>query len=433
MADDEAAGQADGDATQVGYKWGDDILPKRKVWLEGRLQAWKSEADHGKKRGPFAGDSLNGADVYWLAARSLAASADEAAIADWKTSEKTLSTFHGVPELHLEGALLGGADLQAVDLEGAHLEGADLHGAHLQGRRYMGTDKDKVDLEFIRRAMKRRDSEVEVPDVFPPADLHRAFFDRATQFQDATLGNADLGYVAVADTRWGEVNLAVVDWPESPILGDEVAAQKWKPTPFQPDPNDKRPVRQQRRDWSSKRQAKRLGLYRAAARAYRQLATVLRTQGMNDEADRFAYRANLLQRAVFVRQRAWGRAFFSGLLDLVAGYGYRPRRSVVTYALTITIFAVLDWCVTNDVSLTHGLFTHAITLLGMTPPPASHEHLQGYEAVVVSMTSFHGRGFFQPIQSPGDRVAILAALEAAVGLLIEITFIATFTQRFFAR
>ena len=49
------------------------------------------------------------------------------------------------------------------------------------------------------------------------------------------------------------------------------------------------------------------------------------------------------------------------------------------------------------------------------------------------MLSFRGRGFFQPTQSPGDKVTILAAIEAAIGLLLEITFIATFTQRFFAR
>ena len=53
-------------------------------------------------------------------------------------------------------------------------------------------------------------------------------------------------------------------------------------------------------------------------------------------------------------------------------------------------------------------------------------------AVVVSMTSFHGRGFFRPVQSPGDKVAILAASEAFFGLLLEIDLIATFTQRFFA-
>jgi hypothetical protein len=35
--------------------------------------------------------------------------------------------------------------------------------------------------------------------------------------------------------------------------------------------------------------------------------------------------------------------------------------------------------------------------------------------------------------SLGDTLAPLAAGEAIIGLLIEITFIATFTQRFFAR
>jgi hypothetical protein len=49
------------------------------------------------------------------------------------------------------------------------------------------------------------------------------------------------------------------------------------------------------------------------------------------------------------------------------------------------------------------------------------------------MTAFHGRGLF-----PGgglaldDPITILAAVEAILGLFIEITFIATFTQRFFS-
>jgi hypothetical protein len=126
-------------------------------------------------------------------------------------------------------------------------------------------------------------------------------------------------------------------------------------------------------------------------------------------------------------------AFWSWFLNLVSGYGYKPLRSLYTYLLTIAIFAILFWCVTNGVSLTFGWFTTVITWFGMSPPPPSTEHLQGYEAVVVSMTSFHGRGFFQPVQSPGDKVAILAAVEAFFGLLLEIVLIATFTQRFFAR
>ena len=57
-------------------------------------------------------------------------------------------------------------------------------------------------------------------------------------------------------------------------------------------------------------------------------------------------------------------------------------------------------------------------------------------ALVFSVTSFHGRGFF-PGGSPGhsitldDPLTVLAASEAIVGLLIEISFIATFTQRYF--
>ena len=60
-------------------------------------------------------------------------------------------------------------------------------------------------------------------------------------------------------------------------------------------------------------------------------------------------------------------------------------------------------------------------------------HLAWNEAIVISMTAFHGRGFFQPVQSLGDPIAILASIEAVFGLLIEISFIATFTQRFFGR
>jgi hypothetical protein len=41
---------------------------------------------------------------------------------------------------------------------------------------------------------------------------------------------------------------------------------------------------------------------------------------------------------------------------------------------------------------------------------------------VLSINAFHGRSFFQPVQSLGDPVAILAAAEAIIGLLITISF-----------
>ena len=75
-------------------------------------------------------------------------------------------------------------------------------------------------------------------------------------------------------------------------------------------------------------------------------------------------------------------------------------------------------------------FATAYYLLGHMVGPA----LSPLGAFVFSMTSFHGRGFF-----PGNNIAlddpltVLAALEALVGLIIEVTFIATLTQRFFNR
>ena len=151
----------------------------------------------------------------------------------------------------------------------------------------------------------------------------------------------------------------------------------------------------------------------------RQVATVLRDQGLDEDADRLAYRAKVLQRHVLLRQLHWGRTFGSWLLDLISGYGYKPLRSIVTYLVVIASFAAAYFALTN--------FT-------LTPFLPSHSSpLAWYEAIVLSISSFHGRGLFPSGLSLGDPVAILAAFEAIIGLLIEITFIATFTQRFFAR
>lgn len=220
----------------------------------------------------------------------------------------------------------------------------------------------------------------------------------------------------LADVDWGSANLSVIDWQQIETLGDEYAAsQRWSSG-------------KARKSWIQRRAD-----YNAAMRAYRQLAKELQQRGMSASADTYFYRGHLMERQVVLREFQPLHYAGSWLLDMIAGYGYKPMRSIVVYAATILSFAVLYWCVTNDVSITHGLFTQAILQLGMTPPSVPTYHLQGYEAVVVSMTSFHGRGFFQPAASPGDKVAILSAMEAAVGLLIEIVFIATFTQRFFAR
>jgi uncharacterized protein YjbI with pentapeptide repeats len=215
------------------------------------------------------------------------------------------------------------------------------------------------------------------------ADLREAFCDTSTDIAEANLGDSHHGSVSVADVRWGDMNLAVMDWSSIRTLGDESRAETLKGLTSQ----------------------------RTAVRANQQLATTLRAQGLSDEADRFAYRAQVLQRRVLRQRHRWLRYLGSCLLDLVAGYGYKPLRSFLAYILIICAFA--------------GLY--------LLNARFAAPHLSWDEALVLSISSFHGRGFFSSGISLGDTLARLAAGEAIIGLLIEITFIATFTQRFFAR
>ena len=112
---------------------------------------------------------------------------------------------------------------------------------------------------------------------------------------------------------------------------------------------------------------------------------------------------------------------FSWFLALLAGYGYHPGRSVFWYLATIVGFGYLYFQATHGLPIGPLHFAQASDI----------QALQPNEALILSVSSFHGRGFFQPIKSLGDPVAGLAAIEAVIGLLIEISFIATFTQRFF--
>lgn len=97
---------------------------------------------------------------------------------------------------------------------------------------------------------------------------------------------------------------------------------------------------------------------------------------------------------------------------MLAGYGYRTGRSVIAYLLII------------------GSFVFLYTALGhLSPFP---------DSFVFSLASFHGRGFFPNFESQNQLplshpLVELAAIEAVIGLIIEISFIATFTQRYFGK
>ncbi|GCE29212.1 hypothetical protein KDA_46960 [Dictyobacter alpinus] len=205
----------------------------------------------------------------------------------------------------------------------------------------------------------------------------------------------------VADTIWENVNLAVVKWSQVKKLRDEYDALQGK------------------LNGQVKDRAIRLDEHEKAVRANRQLALALQAQGLNEHATRFAYHAQRLQRRVFwlqmiqqrVKLRQRGQALsswlFSWFLFLIAGYGYRPERSFLAYLFIIVFFTV---------------FYHQLG-----------PQLLWNEAFVISMTAFHGRGFFPSTFSPGDPLALASALEAFIGLIIEVTLIATITQRFFGK
>lgn len=286
----------------------------------------------------------------------------------------------------LDGAHFSDAHLEEANLWNASLRGADFSNAHLENAKLVGTNLERTN--FYRAHLEE-------------ADLAAAVLSDEKQVGPQ-----------LADVYWDRANLAVVEWSQVKILGEEWAAYQ----KHDPDGTPDELLRGTRNA--------RLNRYERAVRANRQLSIVLQAQGLNEDSARFAYRAQVLQKTAFrykilisgisfkQRVQTFGAWLFSWFLFLIAGYGYRPSRSFLAYFLVISGFAT------------------AYYLLGHAVGPS----LSPLGAFVFSMTSFHGRGFFPGKNiSLDDPLTVLAAFEALVGLIIEVTFIATLTQRFFNR
>ncbi len=412
-------------ALEQAWRTEPEIDSKRQRYLE-ELIVTRSE----ERLYPLEGIDLNRTDVEWM----IATQVDERGI-DLRGASLRNAQLQGLPlqranfdkahlegadlgksylegaivaEAHLEGAnlnnaYLGGANLFKAHLEGskinkaclkeallfnAHLEGATLYGTHMEKSYLVAAHLEKADLtETHLEGANLRAAHLE------GSDLKCAFFNSETDLRDIILSNKEFGSASLAGVHWGDVDLSVVDWTQIKVLGDERQAKKRKTE-----------------EGMLKGIKFRLTDYRTAVRANRQLAVALRNQGLNEEADHFAYRASKLQRVVLRRQRKFGSYLFFGFLDLIAGYGYRPWRSILWYLIVICGFAT-----------TYFVFGH----LPLLP-----------DAFVFSLMSFHGRGFFPSLSSETNLhnpLVILAAAEAVIGLFIEISFIATFTQRFFGK
>src|SRR6266487_938832 len=358
---------------------------------------------------------------------------------------------------HLEGARLSGAHLEEAYFSGAFLNGASLYQAHLEEAILNGAHLESADLS---------EAFLEGADL-SWAKLKNANLSRA-QLQGANLRWADLEGVnfsrAVlndqkgigpfcADAQWGTTNLALIVWTSIAVLGDEYRARR----KYEYFSTQKKSI------------SKRLEEYEIAIRANRQVSVALQTQGLNEHASRFAYRAQVLQQELIWMQLgcgnwiqkmiemiqgtaqwkglmrlSWWRklslltwklerssiwkwwfgsqkwlykrfrrlrnqmrklaAFlFSFFFGLLAGYGYRPGRTIIWYLTVILGFTIID---------------------------TQYGHLRFFpDALVFSIMSFHGRGFSPSLNdqlSLHNALVVSAALEAIVGLIIEFSFIATF-------
>jgi len=336
---------------------------------------WLDEHEHERK-----GLDLRGADLRQVDLSLLPLARLRGGLAWDEHSDHTTEEQYSMAAVHLEGANLYGAHLEGVRLNSAYLEGANLGYAHLERADLIKIHLEGANLEGA---------------FLTDADLGYAHLAGANlsggrlgggYMRNVILSDEKRGGPRLVDIRWGDINLAVVKWAQVKILGDEYEA------------------RQKKRSGKVKARETRLNEYENAVRANRQLAVALQAQGLNEDAARFAYRAQKLQRIVLRRQHRFGQYLFSLLLDVFAGYGYKPERCFFVYVLALAGFTVAHY------------------IVGIIAGP----HLSWLSALAVSIQSLHGRIFsFQP----GDPQTLLNTIEAFVGLFIEAIVVAIITQR----
>lgn len=328
-------------------------------------------------------------------------------------------------EVHLEGACLARVSLRGADLGAAHLEAADLTLANLENADLTDAVLDRArlnetrfDSAILQRASLQHaqvylgslvgaqlvETHFEGADLagadFSGADLRRAFFDAGSNLRDVQLSNA-----RIVGTHWRDADLTTVTWSELRRVGDETYALAKLLTVHDSKVDGSTPLQ---------RRQERFLRFQDAHRASKQLATALAAQGI-DAADRFAYRAALLQRRLYRRQFRIYLYVGSLLLDFIVGYGYRPGRAMVIYLNTILGFALAYFALSN---------------IGYTGYSA---RLSPIDALILSITAFHGRGFFPSAIPLGDTLAQIGACEAVIGLLVEIILVAAFSRRAFGR
>jgi hypothetical protein len=443
MSETTADTSTPNDASKIGDAWGDDISDERKGELDAMVAAWEAETDHGDRKGPFdyrdvidldnrlLAHFLTGADVFYLAKRALVVEIGKLPIGRMKglmndLISELLPTDDFVPNidlapwdmetaqnvlldpdrhvpvflsvLNLQGANLSqaqltGANLREIQLSGANLEGAQLANANLQDAQLVGADLSYAQLSHSNLYKARLMGANLTKAQLIGTDLRSAKFDRDTELTDAKLASISLDKTSLDNT-----SLAVVSWQGVAPLGDEVLARAARHG-------------QGIAKGVLKSREAHIVEYEAAARANRLLATALRAQGNAEDADVFAYRAQLMQRGLRFQRRQFGRWLVSWGLSALSGYGYRLGRIFAAYAIVVLTFAAL--------------FLLPVFLAGGIP---SIQNI--LDALQISLNAIHGRVFF--VQFGLDTLqSWLATAESVIGIVIEGVFVAMIIQRLF--
>ena len=248
-------------------------------------------------------------------------------------------------EAHLEGANLRGAHLERANLTEAHLEGAASPGrtwsgptsprrawrrpasaarsglgvAHLEGARLVGAHLERAYLGAAHLEQSR---------ALGAAHLEGADLSSSLAGQDHPgLNGAVLTGVSLDQITFDNANLTVVNMGRRRRRCRRRAVR----------------VCRQRCSRPACRRAARLASLTSRPDHARQWRArrALRAQGMTDDADIFAYRAQVLQRQLVLPQAAsLGRWLFSRLLATLSGYGYHLGNIFRAYALVVLVFAV---------------------------------------------------------------------------------------------
>lgn len=319
---------------------------------------------------------------------------------------------------HLEEAILGGAILTGVNLQAAYLEGANLDLANCKGA-------DLRDVSLSGESSLNRTLFGIGPTAAPALKLQFGVVTYALAVVGLVLGGvvgkavgtglADtifgvlMGGLAggtvgimigtirsysvhfatsIGGVDWSQCDITQINWDGVTGLGDEYHVES----------------------------GDTLALY-AVLKLYRTLAHRLREEGFITASDRLTYRSLIVQRKIRLRESGIVPYLGSWLLGALAGYGYKPLRTLGVYLVTVVTFAAAYYYLA----------------------PLSHVSFSLPASLYFSIASFHGRGFFPGAYTatgtlaPDAPIVGLAALEALLGLFVEISFIATFTQRFFAR